>query len=266
MKSIQNANMTAQTSLVCCLFFVLIVAILIPQDSHGFQSPLSSSTHFTAKSRQQSRLDATIIDPVDAIANAQQVGDIPVESLAAILTSTIIAPSADALAHFHGAATTAAPMVKPAAATIQEMLPSAGDAMQAQAQMALDSGYKVLDATKFVHGGAEKLPGFSETQSIVAPHLLPGPSDEAVTMKEWPQTIFKARMEYASTMLRAIQKLPYVAFAYALLEFFFLRSDVDIYKEDVEDDPSGVLAETVSDTSVRLAIFFGLAIVTYVIS
>ena len=37
-------------------------------------------------------------------------------------------------------------------------------------------------------------------------------------------------------------------------------------KEDVEEDPTGVLAETVSDTSVRLAIFFGLAIVTYVIS
>jgi len=261
MKSIQNGNRTsrsvARTPLMCCLFFVLMLAVFLPQDSHGFQSLLSSAT----KSRQQSRLSATILDPVDIVTNAQHA-----ETLAAILTSTIVAPSADALAHLHGAATATAPMAKQATATIQDMLPSAGDAMQAQAQQALDGGYKILDATRFVHGGADKLPGFSETQSVVAPHLLPGPSDEAVTMKEWPQTIFKARMEYASTMLRAIQKLPYVAFAYALLEFFVLRSDVDIYKEDVEEDPTGVLAETVSDTSVRLAIFFGLAIVTYVIS
>jgi hypothetical protein len=181
-----------------------------------------------------------------------------------------MAPSADAIAHLHGVATaTAIPVAKAATttvtATIQEMLP-AGDAIQAQAKQALDSGWNVIDATKFVHGGEASFPGFSETKSIVAPHLLPGPSDESVTMTEWPQNMFKARIEYVSTILRAIQKLPYVAFGYVLLEFFFLRPDVDIYKEDVEDDPSGVLAETVSDAGVRAAIFFGLAIVTYVIA
>ena len=197
--------------------------------------------------------------------NAQHAGEIST-SLSALLASTIVAPSADAIAQLHGAATATVLPIKAAAASSTELLPGAGDLVKAQAQQALEGGWKVLDATKFLHGGADSLPGFSETQSIVAPHLLPGPSDESVTLQEWPQNMFKARMEYASTMLKAIQKLPYVAFGYALVEFFFLRNDVDIYKEDVEDDPSGVFAETVSDTSVRFAIFFGLAVVTYVIS
>ena len=272
MTTIQNkrraSRSAAQTPLLCYLFSILILAVFLPQDSHGFQPLLSPTTKTQplTTSRQDLRLGATIIDPVDALTNAQHLGDIPVSSLAAILTSSIVAPSADALAHLHDAATATAPIAKTATNTIQEILPSAGDAIQAQAQQALDGGWKIMDATKFVHGGMQTMPGFSETQSVVAPHLLPGPSDEAVTLKEWPQTIFKARVEYASTMLRAISKLPYVAFGYALLEFFFLRSDVDIYKEDVEEDPSGVLAETVSDTSVRFAIFFGLALVTYVVS
>jgi len=223
---------------------------------------------------QHSRLNAAIIDPVDIPAiftAAQHASDLPISSLSAVLLSTIVAPSAEAIAQLHGAAiATAIPVAKAATttatATIQEMLPGAGDAIQAQAQQALDGGWKVIDATKFVHGGQASLPGFSETQSIVAPHLLPGPSDESVTMTEWPQNMFKARIEYASTMLRAFQKLPYVAFGYVLLEFFFLRSDVDIYKEDVEDDPSGVFAETVSDAGVRAAIFFGLAVVTYAVA
>ena len=195
----------------------------------------------------------------------------PIGRLSAILTSTIVTPSADAIAHLHGVAiSTAIPVAKAATATatatIQEVLPAAGDVIQAQTQQALDSGWKVIDASKFIHGGQASLPGFSETKSVIAPHLLPGPSDESVTMTEWPQNIFRARMEYVSTMLRAIQKLPYVAFGYVLIEFFFLRSDVDIYKEDLEDDPSGVFAETVSDASVRIAIFFGLAVATYVIA
>ena len=214
-----------------------------------------------------------MVDPVDALSHAQQLSDIPAESLTAIVTSSFAipffgpTPNPDAIAWMavHGISSVP-PENLAASPTIQQLAPSAGEAIQAQAQQALNSGYGVLDSTKMLHGGAAKLPGFSETNSIVAPHLLPGPSDEAVTMQEWPQGMFKARMEYATTMLRAIQKLPYVAFGYALIEFFFLRSDVDLYKEDVEEDPSGVLAETVSDTSVRLAIFFGLAVVTYVIS
>jgi len=267
----------SRASLLC----YLLLAVILPQKSYGFQFRSSSITAQPTSIRQHSRLKAAIIDPADipaVLATAQHAIDLPVSILSAILTTSIVAPSPDALAHLHAAATataipmakaataTAIPMAKAATTTIQEMTPVAGDAIQTQAQQAMDSGWKVIDATKFVHGGQPSFPGFSETKSIVAPHLLPGPSDEAVTMTDWPQNMFKARMEYVSTIIRAIQKLPYVAFGYVLLEFFFLRSGVDIYKEDVEDDPSGVLAETVSDNGVRVAIFFGLAVFTYIIS
>ena len=249
----------------CYLFYALIWAVCLPQHSHGFQSLVSKTHQLTTASRQHTLLGATMIDTADALTNAQQLSEIPVSSLTAILTSSVIAPSPEALAQLQQLQA-AAPAIKSSAATIQEMLPSAGDAMQAQAAQALDNGFKVMDATKFIHGGADKMPGFYETKSVVAPHVLPGMIEESVSIKEYPPGMFKFRMEYATTMLRAIQKLPYVAFGYALIEFFFLRNDVDIYKEDVEDDPAGVLAETFSDTTVRVAIFFGLALVTYVVS
>mmetsp|Transcript_24789 Transcript_24789/g.58166 ORF Transcript_24789/g.58166 Transcript_24789/m.58166 type:complete len:277 (-) Transcript_24789:273-1103(-) len=276
MRSIQNKQQQmrrreARTSSSYSFLFPLVLVGILPHESHAFRSLASMTTR--SASMRDTPLHAVPVDISAVATTAQHVLDPSISSLTAVLTSTIVAPSADALTHLQGAATataTALPVVKAAAttttATIQEMLPGAGDAIRAQAQDALGSGWKVMDAAKFVHGGQASMPGFSETQSIVAPHLLPGPSDEAVTMAEWPQNMFKARMEYAGTMLGAIQKLPYVAFAYALLEFFFLRSDVDIYKEDVEDDPSGVLVESVSDATVRSAIFFGLALVTYVIS
>lgn len=260
----------ARVSLLCSLSYILTLAVIMPQKSFGFQTRSTSTTAQPASIRRQlSQLKAAIIDPADissVLATAQHASDLSVSTLSALLTTSIVPPSPDALAHLHAATTattaTAVPMVK--AATT--MLPAAGDAIQTQAQQAIDSGFKVMDATKFVHGGQASFPGFSETKSIVAPHLLPGPSDEAVTMTDWPQNMFKARMEYVGTIIRAIQKLPYVAFGYVLLEFFFLRSGVDIYKEDVEEDPSGVLAETVSDNGVRVAIFFGLALFTYIIS
>lgn len=260
----------AQASVLSLVFVGLIMVAFLPRESVGFQIFSSTTAQPKSSSRQQSQLGASIIDPSDISAiltTAQQhtAGDLPISSLSALLTSSIVAPSAEAMVQLQGAASaTALPAAK--AASIQGMLPGAGDAMQAQAQQALDSGWKVMDASKFVHGGQASMPGFSETKSVVAPHLLPGPSDESVTMREWPDNMFAMRMEYVTTMLRAIRKLPYVALGYALLEFFFLRNDVDIYKEDVEDDPAGVFAETVSDASVRFAIFFGLALVTYVIS
>jgi len=289
MRSIQEERpfrSAAHPSLLCCLFFVLVFVVLLPQESYGFQSlPLSTTTTTTNRQQQQrdggsSRLNAAIIDPVDIpaiLTTAQHAADLPISSLFAVLTSTLdfsggsIAPSVHAMAEMglaQGTAT-AIPMAKAAttaAATIQDMIPSAGEAIQAQAQDALNGGWKVMDASKFVHGGDASFPGFSETKSILAPHLLPGSSDESVTMTSWPQGMFKARLSYASTMLRAFEKLPYVAFGYVLLEFFFLRSGVDVYKEDVEDDPSGVFAETVSDVGVRFAFLFVLAVITYVIA
>lgn len=112
-----------------------------------------------------------------------------------------------------------------------------------------------LDASKIIHGGDAFLPGQTPTRSLLAPHV------EETVHPDSPEG-FVARMRGAGTILPVIDKLPFVAFYYALVEFFFLRPNVDLYKEEVEDDPAGVTAETVSDIAVRVGILFVIAMVT----
>merc|ERR1712232_834797 len=122
-----------------------------------------------------------------------------------------------------------------------------------------------MEGSKILHGGDTSLPGFTETRSLLSPHLIHGPSGESATTITDPLYMFRARLNYASTMLDVITKLPYVAFTYALVEFSFLRSNVDIYKEDIEDDPVGVFTESVSDIGVRVGILFVLTLITFVL-
>mmetsp|Transcript_25969 Transcript_25969/g.71254 ORF Transcript_25969/g.71254 Transcript_25969/m.71254 type:complete len:253 (+) Transcript_25969:262-1020(+) len=237
------------------LFF--LVAILSGSVA-GFQIPTSQMQPRTAK-RSQSRLNAAILDPVDIptiLTTVQQTaaGELPTSPLTVILTTAIDFGSIQSI---HPAVTTAA------TDTIQQMLPSAGEALQGQAQQAFDNGFKVMDATKFVHGGGASLPGFSETNSMLAPHVTPYPQSGTVT-GEYPQFEVGDRLALAYYLLEYVQKLPYVAFAYVLVEFFFLRSGVDLYKEDIEDDPSGVLAETVSDTGVRVGLLVVLTFFVFI--
>jgi len=284
MRSVQKQQRalrpSVQTSSSFYAFFVSILAICLPQGSLGFQTVSLISTQST--STQNSPLYATVIDPVEVssmLASAQHAVDLP---LSALLSSTIVAPSADALAQLHGAATTSAipmvkaattsaiPLVKAASTTatagIQDMLPGAGDAIKSQAQQAANDGWQFLDASKFIHGGQASMPGFSETKSVLAPHVRLGAMEESVTLKEMPDYAFASQLALTGKALRTFLKIPYTVLAYVFIEFFFLRSDVDLYKEDIEDDPSGVFAETVSDTGVRLAIFFLLAGFTIFIS
>lgn len=247
-------------SLLCFLFAVVVISVMFPSVS-GFQSPASL---LEFKTNTDTRLNAAIVDPSDfsaILAAAQHGADLPIPSaLSAILTTTIdFATGATSIHPAIQAATSTSPE------TIQQLLPAAGDAVQAQAQQALTSGWKVLDATKFVHSGGAILPGFSETKSALAPHVIPYPMSGSITPSNFPQYEVGDRMSASYLLLQSFQKLPYIALAYAVVEFFFLRSDVDLYKEDVEDDPSGVLAETVSDTGVRVALFFVVALITYAI-
>jgi hypothetical protein len=114
---------------------------------------------------------------------------------------------------------------------------------------------KPLDASMIVRGGDATFPGFATTKSILAPHV-------EETVRPDSPTSFVARMKGAGAILPVIDKLPQVAFYYAFVEFFFLRRDVDLFKEEVEDDPTGVAAETVSDIAVRVGILFVIAMVT----
>jgi hypothetical protein len=50
--------------------------------------------------------------------------------------------------------------------------------------------------------------------------------------------------------------------SYALIEFFLLRPGVDLYQQDIDDEPERVLAETVLVTAVRMGVFAVVATVT----
>ena len=61
-------------------------------------------------------------------------------------------------------------------------------------------------------------------------------------------------------------KLPLAALAYVLVEFFFLRSGVDMYKSEIESESATALwADTLATTFVRLVAMSVIAIATLTI-
>jgi hypothetical protein len=122
-------------------------------------------------------------------------------------------------------------------------------------QTALSKGWKVLDAS---HIQAQRLlPGFAETRGILPRH-------DAVVPEETPET-FAAQVEWAAQFMNVIEKIPYAALAYGMIEFFLLRPNIDQYKEDIEDEPARAFADTVKVTGVRMGMFAVVAIVTLVL-
>jgi hypothetical protein len=125
-----------------------------------------------------------------------------------------------------------------------------------QARLAAARGWDVLDAQHIKAGAA--LPGFAETGGILPRHVPNLP------LEETPAT-FAAQIEWSAAFLRVVDRLPYAALLYALVEFLVLRPNVDLYKEDVEDDPGRALADSVKVTTVRLGAFAVVAILTLVV-
>lgn len=105
------------------------------------------------------------------------------------------------------------------------------------------------------------LPGFAETKSLLAPHTdlaIPGVPSTAVEAMR-----FNGGLMYGQQLWAVLDKIPYVIFWYAVVEFFYLRpNSKDLYKEDIEDDPVGVTTEVASDAAVRVGIFFVLTVLT----
>lgn len=129
--------------------------------------------------------------------------------------------------------------------TVSEMLPESSEAFQQSVTAAMTKGWKVLDASKINGAGVNHLPGFSDTKGIFGTRMVP---------YEDPDT-FSAEVKWAAGYFNIMDKLPFVAFYYALAEFFVLRPGVDLYKEEIEDDPEGVLADTISVAIVRVGAF-----------
>jgi hypothetical protein len=125
-----------------------------------------------------------------------------------------------------------------------------------QARLAAARGWNVLDAQSIK--AEATLPGFAETGGVLPRHVPNLPLDET------PAT-FAAQIEWSAAFLRVVDRLPYAALLYALVEFLVLRPNVDLYREDVEDDLGRALADSVKVTTVRLGAFAVVAVVTLVV-
>ena len=120
-------------------------------------------------------------------------------------------------------------------------------------QQALAQGWKLLDARTIQQEAF--LPGFTPTSGILPSHSAPPETPES----------FAAQVEWSARYLKVVDKLPQAAFVYALVEFFFLRPNIDLYKEEIRQEPGAVALETAVTVGVRLAAlsvvgFFTLAI------
>ena len=134
------------------------------------------------------------------------------------------------------------------------------DQLPQVAQTAAKQGYTILEASKFEGGGGSVLPGFMPTGGI-----LPGHAD----IPDYTLDTFSAQVVSSAKYLGVLEKLPLIAFLYVLIDFFVLdffglRDNMDLYKEDIEDEPLDVAAKTVADTGVRLATFTAISFFTVV--
>lgn len=135
---------------------------------------------------------------------------------------------------------------------VTDVVSQAPEGLADKVQSALIKGWKVLDLNNVqVQDG---LPGFIPTRSILAAHEIGIPAETSDT--------FASQVEWSAGFLTVVDKLPYIALSYAFIEFFLLRPGVDLYQQDIDDEPERVLAETVLVTAVRMGVFAVVATVT----
>lgn len=109
----------------------------------------------------------------------------------------------------------------------------------------------VLDASQLIPEAV--LPGFAPTGSFLSSPIVPYESSA---------TTFGLQLQWATDFLPVLDALPQVVFAYALVEFFILRPNLDVYLEDIQANPGRAWTDAVAVTSVRLAMFAVVAAVT----
>ncbi|GAX10226.1 hypothetical protein FisN_3Lu438 [Fistulifera solaris] len=129
---------------------------------------------------------------------------------------------------------------------------SAGKSIAPSAKALADMGITNLDGAA-IHAQT-LLPGFSPTRGILQTHVMGLPA-------ETPET-FAAQVEWSARFLNVIDQIPTIVIAYALVEFFLLRPNLDLYLEDIREQPTRIMAGTVAVTGVRLGVFFVIGILT----
>lgn len=130
------------------------------------------------------------------------------------------------------------------------------DQLPQVAQEAAKKGYGILEAARFESSGGSVLPGFTPTG-----HILPG----HIEVSDYTMATFSSQVFESAKFMEVFEKLPLVAFLYVLVDFFLLRPDADLYKEDIEDDPMDAFAETAAVTGVKLATFTAIGLFTVVV-
>ena len=252
----------------------LVLLSLYYQTAFAFNTP--QPTTWRRSSTQEHRL---LVDPNDvASIMVSSTHGISTE-MSALLTTTL--STAIPLAHGHSnpvfgppdpylaAGKSIAPSVQALVdsmgvalplktATVGNLLPDATPEVQQSVAQALKRGWNLLDASRIQGTGQNHLPGFAETRGILGTRM------EALAVDSPPT--FAAEVQWANQFLPVMDRLPFVAFYYALVEFFLLRPGVDLYKEEIEDDPEGVAADTVSVGIVRLGVFAVISFLTVTFS
>jgi hypothetical protein len=143
---------------------------------------------------------------------------------------------------------TAGKSIAPSAKTLLDM----GMDVSSKVDLRAPAGsLSVLDESKL--SPISVLPGFATTRGIL-PTALPLPSDT-------PEMDL-INTEWSLGFIDVIDKLPQAAFLYVLIEFFILRPNINLYKEDIEAEPGKVTVEWATVMVVRLATFAVVAMIT----
>lgn len=147
--------------------------------------------------------------------------------------------------------------------SINRQFPDASKELVSKMEKLVTNGCKtVIDPSKFPSTLGDPLPAPPSKMNPLLQPFVPKP----ISVPELDESVLKVLNKDTEQLLSIIEKLPFVVFCYIFIEFFFLRKNVDLYKEDIEDDAAGVFAESVSDLTVRMGIFFVLTIVTIIVN
>eukprot|EP00980_Cylindrotheca_fusiformis_P025701 scaffold14497_cov119-Cylindrotheca_fusiformis.AAC.5 len=144
------------------------------------------------------------------------------------------------------------------AKTASDLAPDASAVLQQRIAAAMEKGIRLLDGSKMMNVRQQSLPGFSENHGAILP------THNANVPAETPAS-FAAEVKWAAKYFDVMDKLPFAAFWYCIVEFAFLRPGIDFYKEDIEADPTGALADTMAVAIVRVMAFAIIAFLTVVL-
>lgn len=143
--------------------------------------------------------------------------------------------------------------IAPSAQALADMGITATTTTSSSTTVPIPTGWGVLDSSTIQ--AQSLLPGFAPTQGILPTHVTGLPMETSET--------FAAQVEWSAQFLNVIDQIPTVVFVYALIEFFFLRPNLDLYQQEIQQQPTTqIMAGTIAVTSVRVGVFFLIAILT----